>query len=185
MNSILNQIVSDIDSDGYSITQGFFNEGALEELRLRCDVGLAEGYFKEAGIGTGSRYQVQEKIRADQIWWFSQNDGATTADIFLQFDQLKDHLNQKLYLGLFDFESHLARYKPGAGYERHYDRPKGSARRKLTVTLYLNKDWSIKDGGCLRLYLTPNCEIFVDVEPQFGTLVFFERIICSRGFSKQ
>ena len=110
---------------------------ALEALLAQSDTGLAQGRFREAGIGTGSRYQIQEKIRGDHIWWLSPDEVATTPDIFLQLDQLKDHLNRKLYLGLFDFESHLARYKPGSGYERHYDRPKGSARRKLTVTLYL------------------------------------------------
>ena len=173
MNPILNQIASDIDRDGYSITQGFFNDEVLENLLVQCDVGLAEGCFKEAGIGTGSRHQVQEKIRGDQIWWFSRDDAATAGGLFLQFDRLRDYLNQKLYLGLFDFESHLARYKPGSGYERHYDRPKGSVRRKLTVTLYLNKGWSKKNGGCLRLYLMQNCKNFVDIEPQFGTLVIF------------
>ena len=113
MNPILNQIASDIDRDGYSITQGFFNDEVLENLLVQCDVGLAEGCFKEAGIGTGSRHQVQEKIRGDQIWWFSRHDAATAGGLFLQFDRLRDYLNQKLYLGLFDFESHLARYKPG------------------------------------------------------------------------
>lgn len=173
MNSIRNKIVSDIDTEGYSITHNFFNDSALEALMAQSDTGLAQGRFREAGIGTGSLYQIQEKIRGDHIWWLSPDEVATTPDIFLQLDQLKDHLNRKLYLGLFDFESHLARYKPGSGYERHYDRPKGSARRKLTVTLYLNKDWSAECGGYLRLYLPPNCETFVDVEPRLGTLVVF------------
>ena len=91
-----------------------------------------------------------ERIRGDQIWWLDREEGSVIEKVFLQFDQLKDDLNQSLYLGLFDFECHLAQYKSGSAYERHYDRPLASKRRKLTVTLYLNKGWS-----CL-LYTSPS-----------------------------
>jgi SM-20-related protein len=173
MNSIGNQISTDIERNGYSITQGLFSEDVLDTLRTYADCGVSAGKYRDAGIGSGSRHQIQQHIRGDQIWWLDREDGSLIEPIFSQFDRLKEYLNQNLYLGLFEFECHLARYQSGSGYERHYDRPLASRRRKLTLTLYLNKGWSLNDGGHLRLYLNSGPERFIDIAPQFGTLVVF------------
>ena len=173
MISIANQISNDIERDGYSITHGLFSESVLDTLRIYAESGVGRGKYKSAGIGSASQYQIQERIRGDQIWWLDREEGSFIEKVFLQFERLKDDLNQSLYLGLFDFECHLAQYKSGSAYERHYDRPLASKRRKLTVTLYLNKGWSSNDGGNLRLYLNSGLEQFIDIVPRFGTLVVF------------
>ena len=173
MTSIANQISTDIERDGYSISRDLFSESILDTLSIYAASGVGKGKYKSAGIGSGSQYQILEHIRGDQIWWLDREGGSVIEKVFLQFDRLKDDLNKSLYLGLFEFECHLAQYKSGSAYERHYDRLLNSKRRKLTVTLYLNKDWSRNDGGNLRLYLNSGLDQFFDIVPRFGTLVVF------------
>jgi SM-20-related protein len=77
-----------------------------------------------------------------------------------------------------------AYYPRGGFYRRHRDAIPGSASvlRTYSLLLYLNKDWTSKDGGELLLHLDsggdelpdgeePN---FVKVEPKGGTLVLFK-----------
>ena len=173
MTSIANQISTDIERDGYSISRDLFSESILDTLSIYAASGVGKGKYKSAGIGSGSQYQILEHIRGDQIWWLDREEGSVIQKVFLQLDRLKDDLNKSLYLGLFEFECHLAQYKSGSAYERHYDRLLNSKRRKLTVTLYLNKDWSRNDGGNLRLYLNSGLDQFIDIVPRFGTLVVF------------
>jgi len=169
----MDRIRDDIEREGYSITRGVFSKAVLDNLCEKCDDRLNERHFKSAGIGAGTDYQIQTAIRGDEIWWLNNEDLTKSNNVFEQLDRMKVLFNRTLYLGLSDFEGHLARYKPGLGYQRHYDRPVGSNRRKLTVTIYLNKNWLADDGGQLRLYLSSDFQNFVDIEPSFGTAVLF------------
>jgi SM-20-related protein len=79
-----------------------------------------------------------------------------------------------LYLGLFNFEGHLARYPAGAFYRRHLDQFRGVELRALTCILYLNPDWQPADGGILRIFTDPGRpEHAEEVAPRGGTLVTF------------
>ena len=82
-------------------------------------------------------------------------------------------LNRTLQLGLFEFESHFARYAAGTFYARHIDQFRGDSHRKLSCVLYLNENWQLEDGGELRFYLNGDGAEFEDVLPQGGRLVVF------------
>jgi SM-20-related protein len=82
-------------------------------------------------------------------------------------------LNQRLFLGLFSFESHYAHYAPGAYYKRHYDAFRGEANRVLSVVCYLNPNWSASDGGELVLYRDEQDREGLKVVPLYGTVVVF------------
>ena len=85
--------------------------------------------------------------------------------------QLQDAINQRFYLGLFDFEVHFALYPANAFYKRHLDQHKNQDTRVLTAITYLNENWHQDDGGELQLYL--NNGKTISVEPKAGTFVCF------------
>ena len=78
---------------------------------------------------------------------------------------------ERLFLGLFNFESHFAVYRPGDFYRRHLDAFRGDSNRVLSLVTYLNSDWDPEDGGELVIY--PQDEPALRVTPGFGTLVLF------------
>ncbi|HYJ20383.1 MAG TPA: 2OG-Fe(II) oxygenase, partial [Burkholderiales bacterium] len=95
-------------------------------------------------------------------------------DCLERFEQMRLKLNRDLQVGLFEFECHFARYKPGAFYRKHLDQFSRDSRRRLSSILYLNQDWRDADGGELRLYLERKpVSGHVDIRPDGGTLVLF------------
>jgi SM-20-related protein len=94
--------------------------------------------------------------------------------VLAELEALRVAVNRQMLLGLLEFEGHFARYEPGTGYERHYDQFRGTSRRQLTVTLYLNEDWRAAYGGNLRIHLDDaDSPRAIDVMPAGGTLVSF------------
>jgi SM-20-related protein len=110
-------------------------------------------------------------VRGDRIQWLETGQDAACDQYLTIMDGLRQALNQGLYLGLEDFESHFALYPPGAFYLKHLDRFRDNDRRTVSVVLYLNQDWQAEQGGALRLYLVGG-ETF-DVLPQAGSLLVF------------
>lgn len=97
-------------------------------------------------------------------------------------ERLRQVLNEELFLGLFEYEAHLAIYPPGARYRRHLDMSPGAMRRTVTCVIYLNDGWLPEDAGQLNLEplglpaaqeegakLLPSREIY----PVGGTLACF------------
>jgi Rps23 Pro-64 3,4-dihydroxylase Tpa1-like proline 4-hydroxylase len=81
-----------------------------------------------------------------------------------------------------------AYYPQGGYYRRHRDAEPDSVSnwRKYSLLLYLNHDWTSKDGGELRIHRDsggdelPVGELpnFMDVHPESGTLVLFRSDMC-------
>ena len=88
-------------------------------------------------------------------------------------DSLREGLNQRLYMGLFDFESHFAVYHPGQFYKKHIDALKGRSNRMLSSVLYLNDKWENQSGGELLIYNSEQAEPLIKVPPQMGTMAIF------------
>ncbi len=80
-------------------------------------------------------------------------------------------INASLFLGLEDFEGHFALYPPGAYYQKHVDRFRDDDARTVSAVLYLNRDWSVEQGGELRMYFPD--ERTLDLPPLAGRLVVF------------
>jgi SM-20-related protein len=89
-------------------------------------------------------------------------------------EALRLALNNTLWLGLFSFDAHYALYPPGAFYRRHRDQFRGSAAssdvRVISCAIYLNENWTLADGGALRIYDGQRAR---EVPPAAGTLVCF------------
>jgi SM-20-related protein len=71
--------------------------------------------FERAGIGRESDFQFDSDIRRDRIYWLNPANVRTTA-LLDRMEELRLNLNRELFLGLFEFEGHLAHYPPGAFY---------------------------------------------------------------------
>jgi SM-20-related protein len=169
ISTLFDAIATDLQTKGYSI-----QEQALEgQLLARLLHSLQASEMKEAGIGRQQQQQANANIRRDTIAWIENTDQSHGE--WLEFAaRLQQHLNRKLLLGLFSFESHFAHYTPGAFYKTHVDAFKGQANRILSVVLYLNPEWGAEDGGEMVLYSdsTPQ-EVLQRVIPVAGTLAVF------------
>ena len=125
-----------------------------------------------AGIGREQAFQVNTDIRKDETRWLSDAHPIDTAYL-AAMSAFRLAINERLFLGLFDYEAHYAHYGSGAFYKRHVDAFKGQSSRILTTVLYLNPDWQAQHGGQLVIYQPDSDAIVTTVEPELGTFVVF------------
>ena len=156
---------------GYVILDQVFPIDLLAQLAARANA-LKPEQFKSAGIGRDAGSQHNVAIRKDEIRWITDAN-AIDAQYLNWMDQLRLELNSRLFLGLFDFESHYAHYEPGAYYKKHLDVFRGNNNRIVSTILYLNKNWQASDGGELRLYNQSGDKVLLDVIPEYGRFVIF------------
>lgn len=150
-------------------------DAALPEditARLLDLVTTREHQFKRAGVGRDQEYQLNNAIRGDAIQWLE--NGEPAVDAFLSaMDQLRNAMNERLFMGLFDYDAHFASYAPGAFYKKHRDAFRGNPGRKLSSVFYLNAHWEAAAGGELVIYSDRDEEELVRVAPEYGRLVLF------------
>lgn len=139
----------------------------LSELLFQYE---SEG-LKAAGIGRGKDFHQDQQVRGDSIRWLT-SDNSSEATYLYWMDHLRKRLNQELFLGLQDYESHFAIYPAGAFYQKHLDAFKGNPGRKISTVLYLNQNWNVSSGGELVLYDAED-EPLQTIIPQYGRLVIF------------
>ena len=150
------------------------NDG--NDLRNECSVAYKDGAFRRAGVGRGAALQIREDIRKDEVMWIEPEAASIHQIAYLaKLEILRLALNQRFFLGLFNYEGHFAIYPEGAFYKPHLDRHAGTLDRIITVILYLNADWKSGDGGELKLWTSPEGRDgdFEMIEPRLGTMVCF------------
>jgi SM-20-related protein len=169
-DSLFERIAQDIEKQGFSI-----NHHALPAELTRSLVHHLHNTkvpFDNAGIGRAANYQQNERIRSDEICWIT-GDSLAGRHWLKWAAALQTHLNRRLFLGLFSFESHFAHYLPGAFYRRHLDAFKGEANRILSLVVYLNPDWESDQGGELVLYCRADDAQGTRILPSWATVVVF------------
>ncbi|MDN7125580.1 2OG-Fe(II) oxygenase [Pseudidiomarina terrestris] len=162
--------VDQLAQAGYVIVPNFL---AREHCQQLYDYALnlpAQGW-QQAGIGRADNYTTNSAVRQDKIRWLRADYHYENAYLRMM-DQLRLELNRELFMGLFDYECHLAHYPPGAFYRKHLDAFKGRSNRILTTVFYLNPDWQEQDGGQLVIY-GERGEVLETVLPEAGKLVVF------------
>ena len=165
--AMLNNLVE----HGWSQHDFFLPSDLILSLAHECMALRSIDGFKFAGVGRGKLHEVSNKIRGDQIHWL--NVGQSLAcDMYLEvMESIRLVLNQNLFLGLEEYESHFAFYAPGTSYVKHIDRFRDDGRRTISVVIYLNENWRPEQGGALRLHFDGNfCE---DISPLACRLVLF------------
>lgn len=142
---------------------------ALQQRILQLDI---EDAMHRAGIGRDQDHQLNSNIRRDKIRWLRHSNEAEAA--YLDWmDGLRQGINRRLFMGLFDYECHFAHYPVGAFYKKHLDAFKGRTNRVLTTVFYLNDQWQQDDGGELLLYHGTGDDHLERVLPETGTLLVF------------
>lgn len=155
---------------GYLVIDEFLPPALAEALRDECIA--EENSFSAAGTGRQQGYVQTTAARKDEICWLEGNTPATS-DYFAWMEYLRSGLNERLVLGLFDYECHFARYAPGAYYRTHVDAFKGQRNRVLSTVLYLNPHWQEHEGGELVLYTPDKLTVLERVVPEANRLVIF------------
>lgn len=170
-SACLARIIDDLAVYGWSLQQLFTPPTLTHDLAEECHRRAAAGALVPASVGRGTLVVVSEGVRGDRIQWLEAGQNAACDQYLAIMDGLRQALNQGLYLGLEDFESHFALYPPGAFYLKHLDRFRDNDRRTVSAVLYLNQDWQAEQGGALRLYLADGETR--DVLPRAGSLLVF------------
>ena len=158
----------ELETRGYVVIPEGLPQIVAEEL-LRYVDSVDASDFHRAGIGRGADEHTNRFVRRDRIHWLHESR-PELAEWRRFTDALRTQLNRQLFLGLFSFESHLARYSPGDFYKKHYDAFRGEANRVVSLVCYLNAGWAPADGGELRLYTDA---MTVTVPPEYRSLVLF------------
>ena len=170
------EMLNAIDQFGWASMPECLDLADSLRLRMECCEAHERGDFKCAGVGRGLDLQVREDVRRDEVMWLQTDVDSGEQVIYLaKLELLRLALNQRFFLGLFEFEGHFAIYPEGAFYKAHLDRHAGTNDRIVTIILYLNPDWQPGDGGELKLWTTPEGKAgaFILIEPRMGTLVCF------------
>lgn len=169
-------IIEQLQNQHYAYVDDFFDEMILKDLQLHLLDLYEADELKKAAIGKYFDEHIKTEIRGDYIQWIDDKRPTNLEKSF--FDKIQDfveYLNRTCFMGILQKEFHYAVYPKGRFYKRHLDTFQNDRRRKLSVILYLNKNWTPTDGGELVIYLQENgLEIAKTIHPKFGRLVIFE-----------
>lgn len=171
LDVLLDDIAGALQRPGYCILDNCIPHGLADRLREELQTGFCS-LLQPAGVGRGGGFQRNQDIRRDKIHWLEPVTPAVT-EFLSWMDRLRTGLNQRLFLGLVDFECHFAVYGPGDFYQKHLDAFRGARGRRVSTVFYLNSDWATVDAGELVLYDEAGEQILEQVAPKNGRLVIF------------
>ncbi len=170
-DELFERLALNIRDQGYSVHTNALPIG-LSQMLWDEHQTVPLGQFKKAGVGRNGGFVRDEQVRRDKICWI---EGTSPAGGIWNawMSEMQSYLNAHLYLGLFSFESHYARYTDGDYYLKHQDAFVGEGNRILSIVTYLNKAWVSADAGELVLFTGRGDQVPVRISPKFGTLVVF------------
>ncbi len=165
---MLEQIIQEISLQGWS-----YQQNVVDQHHLNLLAPLFSSDFSPARVGKERDLQRVEEIRGDFISWLDPlNPPTELANEFHLLEQLKLELNRNFFLGLKDFEAHLAKYPKGSFYKKHLDRFTTDSSRSLSFVFYLHQHWDEADGGELVLY-NQEGEMIKTILPVPGSMICF------------
>lgn len=172
---IFERIVFGLETEGFCIVADALPPDVIGQLRNELLQQWNNDEFRSAAIGKGENRTVNASIRNDEVKWLDMETMTPSQHHYCQsMEGLRMMLNRQLYLGLVEFEVHLALYTAGAYYKKHVDRFRGSSLREVTAILYLNDTWQEDDGGELLIYRNiDDDQAFKKILPLGGQLVVF------------
>lgn len=170
--AVFDLIADALTTHGYCILPQLLPPALSQDLYRRVARLEEHNDLTQAGIGREQQHQLNETIRSDETRWLDPSNPIDQAYLNHMAD-FRLAMNQRLFLGLFDYEAHYAHYPTGAFYKRHLDAFKGESNRVLTTVMYLNPFWQTQDGGQLQIYDLQDDSLVVSVEPEMGTFVVF------------
>jgi len=166
---VLTHLSEQLYQQGYCVIDDVLPVALIEQLTNR--ITHPDAVLEPAGIGRQDLHHVNKNIRTDAIHWLDP-DHSVDIIYLAAMEALRLAINQRLFLGLFDYESHFAHYPPNGFYKKHQDAFTGQSNRILTTVLYLNSGWHSGDGGELLIYSLAGEQI-ASVAPKAGCFVIF------------
>ena len=165
---MIEQIVQEIEQHGFCYIRHVMTAADLAQIQT-----LFDSEFRPARVGKNERLKRVEEIRGDWIFWLDPQNAPIELKTQITFlNELKNKLNQHFYLGLKDFECHLAKYPAGSFYKKHVDRFSNDSSRSVSFIFYLHEEWKESDGGELVLYDKKN-EMLKTISPEPGSVMVF------------
>ncbi len=165
---------------GWCVQGDALPPGLADALADEIEDRVARAALAPAGIGRVQDHRVRHDIRMARTDWMTGETQAQRA--FLDWaEALREGLNQRLFLGLFDFEASFAAYPAGGFYDRHLDSFEGARNRVVSLIVYLNRNWLPGHGGALAIH-APGAGAdeppIARIPPRLGDAVFLlsERI---------
>lgn len=171
LEKLIEEVRTGLEKESFVILYDALPEAICASVRAEIQDLQKSGGFIPAKIGKGEFHQLNEEIRGDGTQWFQPDNLSSVQAVLWQKLQLvREGLNARLFLGLWDMEGHYAVYSPGKFYRKHLDRFQNDSKRVLSVVLFFNEDWTVEDGGILRMETPVGIR---EVMPKSGTAVFF------------
>lgn len=168
---MLDQILRELEKEGYSHIPGLLQDEELTAINHFFDHHKKQ--FEAARIGSHDNKKRSDTIRGDFTFWLDPLEPQEPFVSYFKFlDQLKEKINARFFLGLQEYECHLAYYPPGTFYRKHLDRFEKNSSRKISFVFYLNEKWSPECGGELILY-DQQGGVVRTIYPMAGTFVCF------------
>ncbi|KJG10240.1 SM-20 protein [Photobacterium kishitanii] len=161
------KLIDALFTQGWFVWDDFLTQDEVIELKA-----CIPADWSQAGIGRNDEYMTKKAIRSDKIQWLSSDMGQPVTDFLQRMDEIRMEVNRHLFLGLFEYEAHFAKYEQGDFYQKHLDCFRGQENRKLTTVFYLNNDWQPEHGGRIKMYDLDDNEL-ATLDPKAGRLVVF------------
>lgn len=166
-------ITHNLYTQGFHIIDDFLELHQCQTLRKLATEMHHQGLFKSARVGPIVQAQQNKTIRTDEIYWLDEDSVEPAVQAYLKKAlQIAHILNQSLFLGLNEFETHFAAYQPGSFYKKHIDQFATKKTRKISCVYYLNEDWREEFGGELKLY-TKEDQLLQNVSPLSNRFICF------------
>ena len=169
-------IDDDIHAKGFFIIDNFLSDAHYQALRCTINELYLDGTFKSAKIGQNMNVKQVASIRNDHICWLDEDmSNPAIKAYFSAIDNIKQTLNESLFLGLDSIEAHFAVYSTGSFYKKHVDQFANNLDRRISCVYYLNDNWQPEHGGELVLYQKDNKEAlpYITLSPYGNRLVCF------------
>ncbi len=163
--------VDALAENDYVVIDDFLDDALYGQIRSFFLKKLGHDEFDPAGIGALAEHHLDQSRRGDHVYWLEKNVDTEFETVFPLIEELMSRLNRYCYLGIADYECHLAFYPKGSFYEKHLDQFKGRNNRLISMIIYLNEGWEKGDGGELKLYVNDEEKL---VEPIGKRIVLFK-----------
>ena len=169
---LIDALIERLAAVGFAVAEDLLPAALVAGLIEAATSREAAGAMSRAAIGRNAARALETHVRRVDAAWM---DGSHVAEAeFLALaESIRQAINRRLYLGLFEFEAQFLTYPPGGFYQRHLDSLAGTRNRIVSMVAYLNEGWETSHGGQLDVWRSPDDHgnPALTVEPRAGTVV--------------
>lgn len=168
---MLDKIIQELENKSYAFIPHLLNSDDV--LKINEFIEAHKSEFTPAKVGGRDNKIRVDTIRGDYTFWLDPlNPPEEFKKLTSVLETLREEVNTRFFVGMKQFEYHLAYYPAGTFYKKHLDRFTNDSSRTLSFIFYLNQEWSPEDHGELILYNDLD-EVVDTLIPTRGSFVCF------------